>query len=240
MSIIEIKPEDESPKKFPKVFIGVSISMAIASLGLAAGALINLNSSKGSAAEFGNGLTLTTACDPELTVTPFESFHNPSNTASKFTFNEIQVSHISANCSGKDFIVSVRNSIHNVIPISVASDGSLIYSVRIYFNNYSGENGTVDSNGYLNDMFKVIGIDPNAIIVNSLFPLDPTATPVPNNWNGDNPKTYWQLSTADNAFSMILNPIPASGDSSGTINFASAQDSYSITIESTDHSDIAA
>jgi len=110
----------------------------------------------------------------------------------------------------------------------------------VYFNNYSGENGTVDANGYLNDMFKVIGIDPNAIIVRSLFPLDVTSTPIPNSWNGDNPKTYWQLSANDNAFSMVMNPLPVSGDVSGTLNFASAQDSYSITIESTEHSDIAA
>ena len=85
-----------------------AVSMAIASLGLAVGALINFGGANGGNKELGLGLTLTPACDNAVTFLPFNSLENRADPA--ITLNEIQISDISSNCAGKDFIITARDN----------------------------------------------------------------------------------------------------------------------------------
>ena len=240
MSLIDIEKVKVERKKFPKIFLGVAAALTIASLGLAVGALITLNNSSGGAAELGGGLVQTPACDTTgVTVTPFESFVN--RTDHKFTFNEITLTNISENCAGKDFIIIVRDGSGNVLPISVQDNGTLINSVRVYFNNYSGANSTVSNNGILDRMFTLVGGDSTTVTVDAVVGLESTGVALPEdangdiNWNGDNPKTYWQLRSDTNEVSIAFNP--SRGLVADSIaGFADARNVYKITLESTDHS----
>ena len=241
MSLIDIEKAEVARKKFPKVFLAVALSLTIASFGLAIGAFITLNNSEASKAELGNGIIATTACDDSgIVVTPYESFINRSN--HKFTFNEITLSNISQNCAGKDFKIVVRDSSGNVLPISIQNDGTLITEVRVYFNQYAGANGTVDRNGNLNDMFTLVGGDSTTVTITAINGLESTGVALPEdangdvNWNGDNPKTYWQLRSDTNAVSIVFNPSPALTNDS-IAGFADARNVYRITLESTDHAD---
>ena len=73
-------------------------------LGNTLAASINLNDS--APVEFGQGIAQTTACTgtDSLTVTPFSSFDNSSDS---FSLNEITISNIPDNCLNKDFRISV-------------------------------------------------------------------------------------------------------------------------------------
>jgi len=241
MSLIDIEKADAPKRKFPKVFLGVAVSLTIASFGLAIGAFITLNNSEASKAELGNGIIATTACDNSgIVVTPRESFVNRSN--HKFTFNEISLSNISQNCAGKDFKIVVRDGSGNVLPISIQNDGTLITEVRVYFNQYAGANGTVDRNGNLTDMFTLVGGDSTTVSISAINGLESTGVALPEdangdvNWNGDNPKTYWQLRSDTNSVSIVFNPSPALTNDS-VDGFADARNVYRVTLESTDHAD---
>ena len=76
MSLIEIEESPKNSKKFPKFFVGVAVSMAIASLGLAVGALINLGGANSGVSELGLGQTLTPACDNAVDFLYFTSIEN--------------------------------------------------------------------------------------------------------------------------------------------------------------------
>jgi hypothetical protein len=241
MSLIDIEKAEIQGKKFPKVFLGTAFGLTIASFGLAIGAFITLNNSETSKAELGNGLVATPSCDNTgIVVTPYQSFIN--RTSSKFTFNEITLTDISKNCAGKDFIIVVRDGDGNKLPISVSDNGTLIETVRIYFNQYAGANGTVDRNGTLTDMFKLVGGDSTTVSITAISGLESTGVALPEdangdvNWNGDNPKTYWQLRSDSNGVSIVFNPSPTSRNDS-ILGFADARDVYRVTLESTDHSD---
>ena len=241
MSLIDIEKAEVQRKKFPKVFLGTAFGLTIASFGLAIGAFITLNNSGTSKAELGSGLVATPACDNTgMVVTPYQSFVNRDS--SKFTFNEITLTEISENCSGKDFIITVRDGDGNKLPISVSNNGTLIETVRVYFNQYAGANGTVDRNGNLTDMFKLVGGDSTTVSISAISGLESTGVALPENangdvnWNGDNPKTYWQLRPDSNGVSIVFNPSPTSRNDS-ILGFADARNVYRITLESTDHSD---
>jgi hypothetical protein len=241
MSLIDIEKTEIQRKKFPKVFLGTAFGLTIASFGLAIGAFITLNNAETSKAELGNGLVSTPACDGTgIIVTPFQSFVNRDS--SKFTFNEITLTDISMNCAGKDFIINVRDGDGNKLPISVKDDGTLIETVRIYFNQYAGANGTVDRNGNLTNMFTLVGGDSTTVAINAIYGLESTGVALPEdangdvNWNGDNPKTYWKLRSDTNGVSIVFNPSPTSRNDS-ILGFADARNVYRVTLESTDHSD---
>ncbi len=241
MSLIEIEKPEQPKKKFPKVFLATAITTAVASFGLAIGAFITLNNSSESKAELGNGVIATPSCDENgIVVTPYESFVN--RTSHKFTFNEITLTNISKNCSGKDFLLVVRGADGAILPVSIQDDGTLITSVRVYFNQYAGANGTVDRNGNLSDMFRLIGGDTTTVTISAITGLETTGVALPEdangdvNWNGDNPKTYWQLRTDTNGVSIVFNPSP-SLVSDSIQGFADARNVYRITLESKDHSD---
>lgn len=238
MSLIEIEQPAKNPKKFPKVFIGVAISMAIISMGLAVGALINVGGGAGSGAELGMGLVETPACDNEVTFQPYASIENREDPA--ITLNEIQISDISSNCAGKDFIITAIGDDGSQLALSRNETGTTYTSVRIHFSKFLGVNDTVDNDGNFENMFTLVDGNPYAIVVRAISGLDQIAD-LPDNpagsgivdWNGDNPYIYWQMSEENNSVSITFNPAPIGGSS--LEGFLNPRIVKLFTLESTDH-----
>jgi hypothetical protein len=235
MSLIEIEQPPQNPKKFPRVFVGVAVSMAIASIGLAVGALINLGGPGGSK-ELGLGQTLTPACDNAVTFLYFTSIENRTDIS--ITLNEIQMSDISSNCAGKDFIITARDNDGVALPLSRDANGDLYTSVRFNFSRFLGVDGSVDTNGNLTDMFTLVGGNPEAIVVQAIAGLDPIA-PLPESspgvvdWDLSAPYSYWELSKESNSVSITFNPQPIAGQDS-LAGFLNPRLIKLFTLESTD------
>ena len=235
MSLIEIEQPPQNPKKFPRVFVGVAVSMAIASIGLAVGALINLGGPGGSK-ELGLGQTLTPACDNAVTFLYFTSIENRADIT--ITLNEIQMSDISSNCAGKDFIITARDNDGVALPLSRDANGDLYTSVRFNFSRFLGVDGSVDTNGNLTDMFTLVGGNPEAIVVQAIAGLDPIA-PLPESspgvvdWDLSAPYSYWELSKESNSVSITFNPQPIAGQDS-LAGFLNPRLIKLFTLESTD------
>ncbi|MEI6812184.1 MAG: hypothetical protein WCK72_05300 [Actinomycetes bacterium] len=249
MSLIEIEPEVTQKKKFPKGLLAIGLISAIASLGLAVGALITLNDAERGRAELGTGMIVVAACDPDgITVTPYQSFAN-KDTGSKFTFNAIELSGISKLCAGKDFRLSVRDLQGDPLTLSTDADGRAITSVRIYFHEFTGADNSVSLDGVLTDEFTLVGSDSASGLINvaAIHGLDqiqdlPNIDPSTglSAWNLSSPATFWAMSDSNNDVSIVFNPkAQTSGPNSGEdqiAGFADSQSSYKILLESLDHS----
>jgi hypothetical protein len=240
MSLIEIEQPPQNSKRFPRVFVGVAISMAIASIGLAVGALINFGGPAGSK-ELGLGQTLTPACDNAVTFLYFTSIENRADIA--ITLNEIQMSDISSNCVGKDFIITARDNDGIALPLSRDSDGTPITSVRFHFKPFLGIDQSVDLNGNLikptYSLFTLVGSNPAAVTVQDLAGLDslaplPQSSPGIDDWDLSSPFLYWGLSPEHNSVSITFNPYAFGGDSS-LGGFLNPRLIKLFTLESTDH-----
>jgi hypothetical protein len=86
--------------------------------------------------EFGQGVLTSTACDSRVIVTPFAKFANASGAAAKYKLTDIQLSDISTNCYGRDFVIRVYDSA-TATPLNLyQAGGSTNYNVlRVYNNN---------------------------------------------------------------------------------------------------------
>ena len=236
MSLIEIEESPKNSKKFPKFFVGVAVSMAIASLGLAVGALINLGGANSGVSELGLGQTLTPACDNAVDFLYFTSIENREDLY--ITLNEIQMSNISSNCEGKDFIITARDNDGNALPLSRDANGTLYTSVRFHFAPFLGVNGSVDLNGNLTNMFTLVGGNPNVISVQALSGLVslaelPQSEPGIDDWDLSNPFLYWGLSPDQNSVSITFNPFSTESETSIT-GFLNPRLIKLFTLESTD------
>ena len=249
MSLFEIEERNSKKRKFPKGLLLTGIISAIASLGLAVGALITLSGEDTSTVEFGTGVIVFTGCDSDgMNAIPLQSFFT-SETQTKFTYNEVTLSGISENCAGRDLTITIRDQNGGVLPVSVAADGRLITSVRFWFQDLTNSPGKVTSNGYFADMFTLLGPDTATgfVAVTTVNNLQSTGEALPTddngdvNWNGDNPMTYWRMDPDDNQVTIFFNPSPVtSGPNSGQDaigGFADARNGYSIIMESTPHQD---
>ena len=236
MSLIEIEESPKNSKKFPKFFVGVAVSMVIASLGLAVGALVNLGGPGGST-ELGIGQTLTPACDNAVTFLYYTSIENREDLY--ITLNEIQMSNISSNCEGKDFIITARDNDGNALPLSRDANGTIYTSVRFHFAPFLGVNGSVDLNGNLTNMFTLVGGNPNVISVQALSGLAslaelPQSEPGIDDWDLSDPFLYWGLSPDQNSVSITFNPFSTESETSIT-GFLNPRLIKLFTLESTDH-----
>jgi len=236
MSLIDIEESPKNSKKFPKFFVGVAVSMAIASLGLAVGALINFGGPGGSS-ELGLGQTLTPACDNAVTFNYYTSIDNREDL--NITLNEIQMSNISSNCAGKDFIITARDNDGNALPLSRDANGTLYTSVRFYFSPFLGVNGSVDLNGTLTNMFTLVGGNPTVISVQALAGLDslaelPQSSPGIDDWDLSDPFLYWGLSPDQNSVSITFDPY-STESSTSILGFLNPRYIKLFTLESTDH-----
>ena len=236
MSLIEIEESPKNSKKFPKFFVGVAVSMVIASLGLAVGALVNLGGPGGST-ELGLGQTLTPACDNAVTFLYYTSIENREDLY--ITLNEIQMSNISSNCEGKDFIITARDNDGNALPLSRDANGTIYTSVRFHFAPFLGVNGSVDLNGNLTNMFTLVGGNPNVISVQALSGLAslaelPQSEPGIDDWDLSDPFLYWGLSPDQNSVSITFNPYSTESETSIS-GFLNPRLIKLFTLESTDH-----
>jgi hypothetical protein len=237
MSLIEIEESPKNSKKFPKFFVGVAVSMVIASLGLAVGALINFGGANSGINELGLGQTLTPACDNAVTFNYYTSVENREDLY--ITLNEIQMSNISSNCEGKDFIITARDNDGNALPLSRDANGTLYTSVRFHFAPFLGVNDSVDLNGNLTNMFTLVGGNPNAISVQALSGLVsiaelPQSEPGIDDWDLSDPFLYWRLSPDQNSVSITFNPFATESETS-ILGFLNPRFIKLFTLESTDH-----
>jgi hypothetical protein len=86
--------------------------------------------------EFGQGTQATTACDSNLTVTPFATFSNASGNAGAYKLTDIQVSGLDNGCYGKDLIIRAYDSLTAVALNLYQTGGTTMYdSIRVYNNN---------------------------------------------------------------------------------------------------------
>ena len=99
--------DNQTPRnrKSLKLVLGVGALVGVVALGSTLAASINLND--GGPVEFGQGVTQTTACDDDITVTPFSTFVNEAGAGShKFTSLEISgIDSSSDKCDGKIFTI---------------------------------------------------------------------------------------------------------------------------------------
>jgi hypothetical protein len=94
------EPSERPSKKKLKVIIGIGLLAGVMGMGSTLAASITLNG--GTAVEFGQGVQLVTACDPEITVTPTASFVNGTTAPqSGFRLATVTLSDIDEACLGK-------------------------------------------------------------------------------------------------------------------------------------------
>ena len=122
-------PTSKGKKKSLKIVFGIGALVGIYAIGSTLAASINLNS--GTPVEFGQGVTQTTACDDEITVTPFSTFVNETGSGSH-KLTSIKISGIDSSqnkCNGKIFRIKAYND-NNMLAL-VNYKKSEIFSHRV-------------------------------------------------------------------------------------------------------------
>ena len=122
-----------NPKNL-KLILGIGGLVGVIALGSTLAASINLNS--GAPVEFGQGVAQTTACDGDVTVTPFSTFANDEENAD-FLFTSFSVTGIDAACNGKTFTIKAYNDGDNS-PLNLYITGGTATYNEI---NVVGDNG---------------------------------------------------------------------------------------------------
>jgi hypothetical protein len=141
MSLFSFKPEARSllskigkPRLF--LFFGAIVVLI---LGNTLAANISLNS--GGNVEFGQGVALTTACDDDVTVTPYSTFVNEEG-AGDFMFTSISVTGISEDCDGKIFTIKAfEEGSDNPLNLYITGGSTTYNSVEVSYT-MSGDEGT--------------------------------------------------------------------------------------------------
>ena len=105
----------------------------------------NINIGTGGRVEFGQGMTMTTACagSTALTVTPNSSFVNAAG-AGAFYFNSVTVSGIPSSCNGADFQLSVYDSVTSTA-LPIFGTNKTVASVWNSGGYYQGGKGWLGS-----------------------------------------------------------------------------------------------
>jgi hypothetical protein len=122
MSLLNFEPSNplrKGSKKPFKLILGIGALVGTIALGSTLAASINLNS--GGPVEFGQGVTQTTACDDEITLTPYSSFINADGGGS-FMGTRIVISGVDSStegCSGKNLKITGFTSSEPIAQIIV-------------------------------------------------------------------------------------------------------------------------
>jgi Concanavalin A-like lectin/glucanases superfamily len=129
----------DSPRKnkskltFKLVLLAIAGFIGYSTLGTTFAANVQLGSG---AVEFGQGVRLTTACSPTLTLTPYATFANASGANGTYRLTNIDITNFDNNCVGKDFIIRAYDSATANALTLYQTGGSTNYdSVRVYNNN---------------------------------------------------------------------------------------------------------
>ena len=236
MTLFNFEPEKGSQgKKFRmRIFLFLGAVGALAAVGTSLANQMTLNSN--GTMEFGQGFMSTTTCDPNgIKVTPINSFYNKENSG-VFTFNAIQLEHISSACAGMDILIQVYNK--DGVPQEITRDGVRAYTVaRVYFHalsdsvlvssNEDGEVNTVSASGYWADQFTLVGEAPIVVgTLSNLFQNDAEVEPE----SGLPATGYFSLDNEENSVQVTFDP---SGDLAA--GFTDTRNVYHITVESRNH-----
>ena len=103
--------EPVAKRRKPRAIFGSALLLFAGGLFLNTTLAANINIGTGGKVEFGQGMSLTTACagSSALTVTPNSSFVNAAGAGAHF-FKSVRVSGIPSSCNGVDFTLSVYDS----------------------------------------------------------------------------------------------------------------------------------
>jgi hypothetical protein len=132
-------------RKQPKAIFASVLLLFAGGLFLNTTLAANINISTGGKVEFGQGMTITTACSGAsvLTATPNASFANSSGSGT-FYFNSVTVSGIPSSCNGVDFTLSVYDSsTSSALPIFATNKSE----VRIWNDGGTFKLGSGSING---------------------------------------------------------------------------------------------
>jgi len=156
MSLLNFEPSNplrKGSKKPFKLILGIGALVGTIALGSTLAASINLNA--GGPVEFGQGVTQTTACDDEITLTPYSSFINADGGGS-FMGTRIVISGVDSStegCSGKNLTITGFTSSEPIaqIIVEVASESPWftigdVYGATLEVESSSSFIITVDPN----------------------------------------------------------------------------------------------
>jgi hypothetical protein len=125
---------DGTPSREPKSgksikgLVAMALIGAVAVLGSTLAANITLNSGS---LEFGQGVAVTTACDPDgIKATPKAVFSN-STGAGQYNFASIALSGIHNNCDGDFFTINAYGDT-SATPLNIATVGAVAYNVATF------------------------------------------------------------------------------------------------------------
>jgi hypothetical protein len=138
--------EPVAKRKNPKSILASVMLLLAGGLFLNTTLAANINISTGGKVEFGQGISVATACSGStaLTVTPNSSFVNASG-AGSYYFSSVTVSGIPAGCNGVDFQISAYDSVTSTA-LPIFGTNKTVASVWNNGGSYQGGKGWLGSN----------------------------------------------------------------------------------------------
>jgi hypothetical protein len=129
----ENAPTRKTRSKSPiKGLVGLSAVAAIAVFGSTLAASITLNSGS---VEFGQGVSQTTACDSDITVSPTATFVNASGVTGVFRMNKVSFSGVDSTCGGDMFTLQAwGDTSATALQIATGPGNTAISSATVTFN----------------------------------------------------------------------------------------------------------
>jgi hypothetical protein len=131
-----------------QAIVGVIALVLIPTLGNTFAGSIAVNANNGNNVEFGQGITATAACDPDVTITPSAKYDTGT---AQFYLESITVSNIDFNgdttnsCLGKTIELSVIDSATNITPWG---SGNNTVSLKVATNANSNPTTTSPGSGF--------------------------------------------------------------------------------------------
>ena len=129
----EVPIKSKSKLTLKLVLLAFASFIGYSTLGTTFAANVQLSSG---VVEFGQGVRLTTACSPTLTLTPYATFANASGANGTYRLTTIDLTGIDNKCYGKDLIIRAFDS-QTVNALTLYQTGGVTNydSLRVYNNN---------------------------------------------------------------------------------------------------------
>ena len=139
-----------SERKKPKVLFGSVLLLFAGGLFLNTTLAANINLNSGGRVEFGQGVSITTACSQgsSLTITPQSEFRNVAGSGAYYV-KSIKVSGIPSSCNGKDFNISLYDNVADSGPLPIFETSTAVATVwnngGTFVEGYNGTGSTITS-----------------------------------------------------------------------------------------------
>ena len=129
----------------PRAIFGSALLLFAGGLFLNTTLAANINIGTGGKVEFGQGISITTACSGSsvLTATPNSSFVNSSGSGA-FYFSSVTVSGIPSSCNGVDFQISAYDSVTSTA-LPIFGETKTVASIWNNGGSYQGGKGWLGS-----------------------------------------------------------------------------------------------